>query len=88
MAKRAYGKDNFYSKGQSVAAVKEILINERLKEFTAEGKLWFDYIRMGVVFDKVPALKGKENKKNILLWPVSKASLDDNKNLQQTEIEY
>lgn len=88
VAKRAYGKDNFYSKGQSVAAVKEILINERLKEFTAEGKLWFDYIRMGVVFDKVPALKGKENKKNILLWPVSKASLDDNKNLQQTEIEY
>lgn len=88
VAKRAYGKDDFYSKGQSVESVKEILINERLKEFTAEGKIWWDFIRLGVVFERVPALNGKENNKNILLWPVSKASLDDNKNLQQTEIEY
>ncbi len=87
VAKRAYGKDNFYKKGQSADAVKEILINERLKEFTAEGKIWWDFIRLGVVFDKVPALKGKENNKNILLWPISKASLDDNQNLTQTEIE-
>lgn len=87
VAKRAYGKDNFYAKGQSDAAVKEILINERLKEFTAEGKIWWDFIRLGVVFDRVPSLKGKENNKNILLWPISKASLDDNQNLTQTEIE-
>lgn len=87
IAKRAYGKDGWYAKGQSVSAVESILLDERLKEFAVEGKLWWDYIRFGVVFDRVPSLKGKENNKNILLWPVSKASLDDNQNLKQTEIE-
>ncbi len=87
VAQRAYGKDNFYAKGKTDAEVKDILVNERLKEFTAEGKIWWDFIRLGVVFDKVPSLNGKENNKNILLWPISKASLDDNQNLTQTEIE-
>ena len=64
------------------------ILTERLKEFCAEGKIWWDYIRMGVVFEKVPALKGKENNNNILLWPVSQSALNLNENLEQTEIEY
>ena len=43
---------------------------------------------MDVVFDKVSKLKGKQNNKNILLWPLSNDSLNGNPKLQQTEIEY
>ena len=88
IAQRAYGKANYYEKGQSAEKVKEIILNERIKEFTGEGKLWWDYIRMDVVFDKVSKLKGKQNNKNILLWPLSNDSLNGNPKLQQTEIEY
>ena len=88
VAQRAYGVQDYYEKGQSVDDVLDIILNERLKEFCAEGKLWWDYIRLGVVFEKVPALKGKENNKNILLWPISQTAINKNNNLVQTEIEY
>lgn len=87
IAERAYGVKDYYKSATKEEILDNILI-ERLKEFCAEGKLWWDYIRLGVVFDKVPSLKGKENNKNILLWPVSQSALNLNENLQQTEIEY
>lgn len=88
VAGRATGKTDTYKASMSSAELLNGILNERLKEFCCEGRLWWDYIRLGVVFDKVPALVGKENKKNILLWPVSQTSLNDNQNIQQTEIEY
>lgn len=88
IAQRAYGVADYYQKGQTAEAVLDIILNERIKEFCAEGKLWWDFIRMGVVFDRVDVLAGKENNKNILLWPLSQTSLNDNQNLVQTEIEH
>ena len=87
IAERAYGVQDYYEVTDKETVLDNIL-TERLKEFCAEGKLWWDYIRMGVVFEKVPSLKGKENNKNILLWPVSQSALNLNENLEQTVIEY
>ena len=39
----------------------EAIVTERMKEFAAEGKLWWDFIRLGVVFKKAPYLIGREN---------------------------
>jgi hypothetical protein len=88
VAKRAYKVDNYYPATLTSEEILNAILNERLKEFCCEGKLWWDYIRMGVVFSKVPSLQGKENKKNILLWPISQTSLNQNPNLTQTDIEY
>lgn len=87
IARRAYGKENFYPAGQSKEQIDEIIIKERTKEFCAEGKIWWDYIRFGVVFKKVPTLHGKEKSKNILLWPINQGALNKNHNLVQTEFE-
>lgn len=87
VAKRAYGVDDYYPKGLPKEKVDEHILTERMKEFCGEGKLWWDYIRMGVVFDKVPSLSGRESSKNVLLWPVSQTSLNDNPNIQQTEFD-
>lgn len=84
IAKRAYGKDRFYSGSYSQAQAETILLDERLKEFCTEGKSWFDLIRFGKVFERVETLKGKENELNILLWPVHNASINTNPAITQT----
>ena len=84
IAKRAYNKENFYSANVSPQIMLENILIERMKEFGAEGKLWWDYIRMGVVFEKAPYLKGRENEENVLLWPVSQNSINRNPNIKQT----
>lgn len=81
IAQRAYKVVGYYSPNLSEAEVKNAIVEERMKEFPAEGKLWWDFIRLGVVFDKNPYLKGKENQQNILLWPISDNSINDNPNL-------
>lgn len=88
IAERATGKADKYAASLGAEALLDAILTERTKEFCCEGRLWWDYIRMGVVFDKVPALKGKQNNKNILLWPVSNNALNGNQNIRQTEIEY
>ena len=67
IAKRAYGQDNYYATTISAAEVKDAIITERKKEFCAEGKLWWDFIRLGVAFSENSYLKGRENEKNVLL---------------------
>ena len=84
IAERAYGEKDFYSSGLSSDAIEEAILNERLKEFAAEGKLWWDYIRFGVAFEKNSYLKGRENELNVLLWPIAQASINRNPNLTQT----
>ncbi len=76
---RAYGTPSYYP--TTVSDFKDILVRERMREFPSEGKLWWDFIRLGVVFDMNPHLVGKENQKNILLWPISDNSINDNPNL-------
>ncbi len=84
IAKRAYGVDNYYPSNLDAAAIKNAIIKERLKEFSAEGKLWWDYIRLGIAFEMNPFLKGRENQLNVLLWPVSSTSINKNPNITQT----
>jgi hypothetical protein len=84
IAKRAYKIDNYYSLSLSKEEINEMILNERLKEFTAEGKSWWDYIRMGYAFTKIPSLLGRQNETNILLWPISAACFQDNPNIRQT----
>lgn len=84
IARRAYGVDNYYASGLTGSAIEDAILKERLKEFAAEGKLWWDYIRLGVVFEMNPYLKGRENELNVLLWPVSSTSINKNPNITQT----
>lgn len=81
MVKRAYGVDNYYDLSQTPANAKAIIIKERLKEFPAEGKLWWDLIRLDAVFDYNTHLAAKQEQPNILLWPLSNNSINDNPNL-------
>jgi hypothetical protein len=84
IAKRAYSEDNFYSGNYSKEALDKIILDERLKEFAAEGKSWWDLIRFGEVFDRVTTLDGRENEENVLYWPVNVASINSNPNIKQT----
>lgn len=85
VAKRAYQQDNFYQVAVGEPAIKNAIINEYLKEFVAEGKSWFLFVRNNIAFTKVASLVGKENQKNILLWPITSASINTNPNIKQTE---
>jgi hypothetical protein len=81
IAQRAYGSANYYQTSLSASQLKDSIVKERMKEFPAEGKLWWDFIRLGVAFKMNPYLTGRENDKNILLWPLSENSINDNPNL-------
>ena len=84
IAKRAYGKDNYY-KDASQAAVLDALVNEYFLEFPAEGQIWWALIRLDKIWDYNPYLKEHKNDTNILLWPISKSARDKNSALTQTE---
>lgn len=84
VVKRAYGVEDYYSGDYSKAELDEIILDERIKEFSTEGKAWFDYIRFGKAFERIPTLAGKEGVQNVLLWPVSYNSINRNKNIVQT----
>jgi len=85
VAERAYGASDIYSPGLSQQALDQAILDERMKEFVAEGKIWWDLIRFGVVFDEVPSLASRESEKNVLLWPVHNSSINTNPNIKQTE---
>ena len=85
IAKRAYGTPNYYSSSLTKTQINKILLTERMKEFAAEGKSWWDHIRLGLAFTDIPALVGRQNETNILLWPVAPASINGNPNITQTE---
>ncbi|HZK71068.1 MAG TPA: RagB/SusD family nutrient uptake outer membrane protein [Clostridia bacterium] len=84
IAKRAYSIDNYYPSTLTKDEVNNIILDERIKEFSTEGKAWFDLIRFGKVFERISSLKGKENRQNILLWPVSYNSINLNGKIKQT----
>lgn len=84
VAARAYGEDSYYASGLSQQQVDQYILKERKKEFVAEGKLWWDLIRFGVVFDEVPSLGGRNSEQNVLLWPVHNNSINTNPNIKQT----
>ena len=81
IAGRAYDDATYYASTSSASELKSAILSERMKEFPAEGKLWWDFVRLDVAFDMNPYLKGKEGQQNILLWPISDKSINDNPNL-------
>lgn len=86
IAERAYGVSDFYSTALSQAELDDAILDERLIEFGAEGKSWFDMIRFGKAFERIPSLTGRENEYegNILLFPIDPESITTNPNITQT----
>ena len=86
IAKRAYGVDDFYPGTFSKEEVDSLILHERIIEFGAEGKSWFDIIRFGKAFELVPTLVGRENdyQGNILLMPVNPSTITNNPKVAQT----
>lgn len=86
IAKRAYGVDNFYDSSLTQAEVDNAILHERLIEFGAEGKSWFDIIRFGKAFELIPSLVGRQNEYegNILVLPVDLGTITRNPNITQT----
>ena len=82
IAARAYGSAIYGE--MDYDSMNEAIFNERLKEFAAEGKSWWDYIRMGYVFTKIPSLAGRQNETNIMLWPIASDCFSDKQNMVQT----
>lgn len=91
IAKRAYGKDNYYT-STAPADVLNNIVNEYFLEFPAEGMIWWALIRTGKIWQMEPnsELPGKTFEKmradnpNILLWPIDKGSINkNNDNLHQ-----
>jgi len=84
VAKRAYGKDNYYTDATK-DAVQKALSKEYLLEFPCEGVVWWALIRLDTIWDYNDTLKSRKNDKNILLWPIHKDARNKNSNLTQTE---
>jgi starch-binding outer membrane protein, SusD/RagB family len=84
IAERAYGVANYYSGTYTQEELDDIILDERLKEFAAEGKSWWDLIRFDEAFNRVLSLIGREGEQNILLWPVHNNSINSNPNITQT----
>ena len=92
IAKRAYGKDNYYT-STSPSDVLNNIVTEYFLEFPAEGMIWWALIRTGKIWSMVPnseipeqtfeTMKAKNP--NILLWPISQSSLNRNSNLHQIQ---
>lgn len=83
VARRAYGVENYYT-ATDYHEFKEALMTEYLKEFAAEGKSWWNYIRLGFAFTKIETLRGRQHETNILLWPIANACMNENPNIRQT----
>jgi starch-binding outer membrane protein, SusD/RagB family len=53
----------------------ETILKERLLELGLEGKRWWDLVRFGKAFVKVPALQARADKQYLLLFPISSNTL-------------
>ena len=85
IAKRAYGKDNYY-KDATQSGVLKALENEYFLEFPAEGVIWWALIRLDTIWDYNDYLKQQRaTNPNILLWPISNSARNKNYKLVQTE---
>lgn len=84
IAQRAYHVENYYTT-QDKDSIDLAIINETLKEFVAESKAWWAYLRFNKEFELIETLKGREDETNVTLWPVSPSCLNTNPNITQTE---
>lgn len=86
VVKRAYNTPDFYPLTLSKTDFKKALLDERMIEFAGECKSWFDLIRFGEAFNRVPSLAGRQADKqgNILLLPVFNTTISLNPKITQT----
>ena len=74
---RAYGTK--YSAHIFVNGTKDVndeaILKERLLELAFEGKRWWDLVRFGKAFEKVPSLQGRAGMNDLLLFPISETTL-------------
>ncbi len=61
----------------------EIILDERLFEFLLEGKYWWDLIRFGQVFNRVPSLSNQAGNENLFLFPIAESTLSLEPNVRQ-----
>lgn len=75
--RRAYG--NNYDPHIFISGSKEqndeAILSERLLELSFEGKRWWDLIRFGKAFEKVPSLRDKVGQDYLLLFPIAETTL-------------
>ena len=82
---RAYGA-NFSSHmfvSGTQAENDEAILQERLFELIFEGKRWWDLVRFGKAFEKVPTLRDNVGQDHLLLWPIASQTLSLNSKIQQ-----
>ena len=82
---RAYGDKysaHIYVNG-TIEQNNEVILQERLFEFTNEGKRWWDLIRFGKVFEKVPTLKNRIGQDYLYLFPIAESILSAEPFVQQ-----
>lgn len=92
IAKRAYGKDNYYT-STAPSDVLNNLVNEYFLEFPAEGMIWWALIRTGKIWSMEPNSERpgqtfetmRAKNPNILLWPILQSSINKNSKLHQIE---
>jgi len=84
IAKRAYGKNNYYTSAAK-ADVLAAITREYFLEFPCEGIIWWALIRLDKIWDYNATLKSRKDDTNILLWPILKDARNKNHNLTQTE---
>lgn len=82
---RAYGDK--YAEYMFVNGTKEendeAILQERLFELAFEGKRWWDLVRFGKTFEKVPSLEGRDSDTYLLLWPITLQTISLNSRITQ-----
>lgn len=82
---RAYGDK--YAEYMFVNGTKEendeAILQERLFELAFEGKRWWDLVRFGKAFEKVPSLEGRDSDTYLLLWPITLQTISLNSRITQ-----
>lgn len=53
----------------------EAILQERLLELAYEGKRWWDLVRFGKAFEKVPTLQDRAGQEHLLLFPIANTTL-------------
>lgn len=84
---RAYGEQfaNHVFVNGNPEANDEAILQERLFEFTLEGKRWWDLVRFGKAFELVPSLRDRADEQHLLLFPISETTLSLEPNVEQND---